>query len=787
MEALSNKEVDIIALRNMILRVGADVTGLRQGLKNAQKDVAFFGRNVTGSMKELQGNIAKVGAAIGGGLLLKSGIQDAMRFEALMTTLGETLGSSRKEFEKWQKSTGNAMGFSMLQSAELANMLSLNFKSISTSTADLTNKTTKMMELAAVISNKRGMAMTEVSDRIRSAMNQEADGAMELGVDVRIAAIKAGQAYQEMANGQPWDKLTENMRKTILYHHIFEQVNKNLGMTMQDTTAQRMSAFTATLTDLRMALGQAFLPIMYTVLPLLTKMAQALLTVLQVVGAFMRSLFGGGFKYKAPVTSGDVATTKAQTVALGDMGNAAAGAGKKAEGAGKKSAKAADKAKKAWSGTMGFDEVNTIKAPDPTAGAGAGAGGGGGGGGGIGGGGGGISGGGGLAVPTPDFGAFEQKMSALQAKMKKYTDPIKKVFKQVWGAVSGFAKEEFAKITKWWNENGAQIIQGAKNAWALIGPIIMAVLKFIWDSVKMIVDGVITTFMGIVEFFTGIFTGDFKMAWEGLKKIFFGVLEALMGFWNLSFVGGIKKVLFTFLKDGIKRLGTFIVDFKGVFSKGIDSVIGFFKKLAKGIKDQILLAKNFIDGKIELMQTGFGKFWKAVEKGASTAVKGLKKVWGVVVEWFKRTIINPIVAEFDNISKAFSKGPVEGIKYLINRLIDGFNNALKTFNNLKNKTPFANKIPDLKIPHLARGGITNGPTLAMVGDNRGGQEVISPLDKLQGIVTNSVIQAMQLSGGNRNSGDIVLNIDGRSFARIVKPFLDKEQGRVGNDVRIKTI
>ena len=93
----------------------------------------------------------------------------------------------------------------MLQGAELANMLSLNFKSISKDTADLTNKTTKMMELAAVISNKRGMAMTEVSDRIRSAMNQEADGAQELGVDVRIASIKAGQAYQELANGAPWD------------------------------------------------------------------------------------------------------------------------------------------------------------------------------------------------------------------------------------------------------------------------------------------------------------------------------------------------------------------------------------------------------------------------------------------------------------------------------------------------------------------------------------------------------------------------------------------------------
>ena len=64
-----------------------------------------------------------------------------------------------------------------------------------------------MMEVAAVVANKRGMTMEEVSDRIRSAMNGEADGADELGVNVRIAAIKQSQAYQEMANGAPWDKL----------------------------------------------------------------------------------------------------------------------------------------------------------------------------------------------------------------------------------------------------------------------------------------------------------------------------------------------------------------------------------------------------------------------------------------------------------------------------------------------------------------------------------------------------------------------------------------------------
>ena len=42
----------------MLVRVGADISGLSKGLKKAQKDVAYFGRNVTGSLKEIQGKIA---------------------------------------------------------------------------------------------------------------------------------------------------------------------------------------------------------------------------------------------------------------------------------------------------------------------------------------------------------------------------------------------------------------------------------------------------------------------------------------------------------------------------------------------------------------------------------------------------------------------------------------------------------------------------------------------------------------------------------------------------------
>lgn len=762
-------------LRNLLVRVGADISGLSAGLRSASREVQFFGRNVTGSMKELSGTVGKAMAAIGGALTLGQGIQDAMRYEALMATLGESMGSSVKDFQKWQDQVGRSMGFSQLQAANTANILSLNFKKIAVDQKDLVDKTTKMMEVAAIVSNKRGMTMEEVSDRIRSAMNQEADGADELGVNVRAAALMQSQAYKEMGNNQPFDKLSEATRKTILYQSILEQVTANLGATMQDTTAARFAAFTASLADIRLALGQAFLPILYRVLPLLTMMANAIIKVLQVIAAFMRSLFGGGFKYKPPVSTGDVKTTQAQAAALGDVGKAA-------DKAGTKSAKAAKKSKEAWSGTFGFDEVNAITDPKATdTGAGAG------GGGGVGGGGGGGGGGGmpPIEMPKPDFSPFEGAIDELSKKFDKYTKPIKDAFNAVWTAISSFAKGEFEKISKWWAENGDKIIQAAKNVWALIGPIVMAVLNFIWDSVKMVVDGVIKTFMGIVEFFTGVFTGDWDLAWQGIKDIFFGVIEALLGFWNLSFIGGIKKLLFNFLEDGIKALVKFGGDFKGVFEKGFSDVVAGFNKFIQSLKDFFNnFGKWMYDTGVNIAHNVSAAFEKIGEVG--------NKIWNAIkgaffgaVDWFLRTVINPIAQSFDGLREAFSKGVGEGFKYVINKAIDGFNNALSLFNSLKNATPFGSSIPDLRIPHLARGGITNGPTLAMVGDNAGGREVISPLDRLESMLTNSVIQAMETR--NAQTGDIILNIDGRSFARIVNPHLAKENQRVGTNVRLNPI
>lgn len=65
-----------------------------------------------------------------------------------------------------------------------------------------------------------------------------------------------------------------------------------------------------------------------------------------------------------------------------------------------------------------------------------------------------------------------------------------------------------------------------------------------------------------------------------------------------------------------------------------------------------------------------------------------------------------------------------------------FNIAAATAAGAIAGTLFNKLISSIGIPALAQGGITTGPTLALVGDNPGGREAIVPLDRLDSMLRN---------------------------------------------------
>jgi hypothetical protein len=94
------------------------------------------------------------------------------------------------------------------------------------------------------------------------------------------------------------------------------------------------------------------------------------------------------------------------------------------------------------------------------------------------------------------------------------------------------------------------------------------------------------------------------------------------------------------------------------------------------------------------------------------------------------------------------------------------------------------------IPGLANGGITNGPMLAMVGDNPGGKEVVSPLDDLKDMIASAVGTAMmdasQFNSASTSSSEVALYIDSKKIAKAMINPIDSEAKRLGYKTILKT-
>ncbi|RJE88629.1 hypothetical protein D3P07_11590 [Paenibacillus sp. 1011MAR3C5] len=89
---------------------------------------------------------------------------------------------------------------------------------------------------------------------------------------------------------------------------------------------------------------------------------------------------------------------------------------------------------------------------------------------------------------------------------------------------------------------------------SFVGDVLVSVFTNAFKSIGGIIGGVKDIFVGLMKFITGVFTGDWKKAWEGVKQIFKGVFDSL---WSIvkfplnliidginAMIGGLNKISF---------------------------------------------------------------------------------------------------------------------------------------------------------------------------------------------------------------------------------------------------
>lgn len=306
--------------------------------------------------------------------------------------------------------------------------------------------------------------------------------------------------------------------------------------------------------------------------------------------------------------------------------------------------------------------------------------------------------------------------------------------------------------------------------------------------------------------------------WKGLVMDMAEYLGAAFGaLWGLAFgiaeeiwglISAAWDIAVEWWKDVAYEDGQFTMEglLEGIREK--------LKDIEKWIKDNVF--KPFLDG----FKKAFGiasPSKEMKEQGAFISegmLEGIKNGLSNVEQWIKENIFDPIVNKVKSIfgigadgSKTFKdigkdiidglknglKSGLNGIIGVMNTIIDvveqAVNYIVDRINTLSWEVPdwvpliggktFGFNIPHTsipRIPELAQGTVVNPNHrfAAILGDNKQEQEIVSPLSTMK----QALLEALQ-EGGYGSTQAPVLQIDGTTVARIMNPYYERVNTKIG--------
>lgn len=247
------------------------------------------------------------------------------------------------------------------------------------------------------------------------------------------------------------------------------------------------------------------------------------------------------------------------------------------------------------------------------------------------------------------------------------------------------------------------------------------------------------------------------VALEAVKE----VVAVVLGWIESDFAPGFMKIA-SVISDTISQAVAIVeAAFPPIWTGIIEPTL---KILWEGVELYFGLVKTFIDTTLGVIHGLFLVFKGLFTGDWDLAWQGVKKIveslWDGIREVFRKGLqaLRDIIPEFLTIGQQFGGFLWEGMKWGINGLLaaveSGLNwvlgaaaSSLRKFKNLMDKAPGANPFGDalnaaigalddgVSLPRLALGGIVNGPTAAIVGED--GPEAVVPLTK-RTILTDSL-------------------------------------------------
>lgn len=785
-------------------------------MNKAQKRLSTFQKGINKAMKVIGITLGSLAV----GKLVKDSTRMAMGVETAVENINHNMGQAAGAFQDWVEAQSKSLGMAKADAYNYGSIFSNLLSSFTSSAQETADKTQELMKAAAIISSRTGRSYDDVANRIRSGMLGSTEAIEDLGVYTNISMIESTEAFRRFAGDKSWAQLDFQTQQQIRLAAILEQTYKRYGDTLADTTQTRQAQFIASLKNIQLSLGQAFLPIYNAVLPLLTSMANAIGKVVSLIAQFTTALFGSA--KSAAAQAGAISN---QASGMNDLSKATKGAGKSAKKA----------AKDAKGALAGFDEITKLNQATGDAASG--------------GAGGGEIAAGGVNVPIMDDGGFASATVEVSKSIEKMAKRIKGAFKKIKSIftknkksiVSALAGIGAGIATYLVGSNWAKIAKTIKTAMSVAGkaisgisvPILavaalvalfVAAIVDLWQNNEEFRTKVTTAWNGVRSTLENVWNTVLRPIWQSFVKLLVDVYnEGIKPLWS-KWVEFVKQVvlLMADLWAGIKPVFDWIVKtfgpgivelFKGLFNQikiAVLAVIDVVSSILKAFSGVIDGVRQIFRGLIDFIAGVFTGDWrrawdgiKSIFSGVKTAISsvwtGIKSIFSTIINYVKSTFKNAWSTAWNTIKTVFSNA-FNGLKSIaktpINYIIDAMNKLIRGVNKFKINIPswVANLVGFrggsigfniATIPRLAKGGIIDGPTLAMIGEQ--GTEAVMPLERNTGWIDELASKLQQAGGVGSVATDnqpivIELSIDRTVFGRVTARSLQDLQRQAGKTI-----
>ena len=335
---------------------------------------------------------------------------------------------------------------------------------------------------------------------------------------------------------------------------------------------------------------------------------------------------------------------------------------------------------------------------------------------------------------------------------------------QNWDTVVEFAKTAWQGLCDFISGICQAIGDFFSGLWTKLQEIFEPIGQWFGEKFQQAWDAIVNIFSGIGEWFSGVFQG----AWDAIVNIFTPI-----GSWFGQRWADVTSAL--------ANIGAWFTD---MFQKAWTGLTNIFSKLGSWFGERW----NDVTSALSSVSNWFGEMFTNAYNAVKDAFSSIGDFFSGVWDTVKSIFVNAGQMVGEAVGGAF-KSAVNAVLGTIENVVNGFigmiNGVLGVVRNLPG-LGWVGSVSTVSLPRLARGGIVDSPTIAMIGE--AGKEAVVPLENtgfiqtLGRVVSGAVVNAMAgvgPQGGFSGDGDIVIQIAGHEFGRVAIQEINKEHERAG--------